>query len=177
MRLIRKAGGAAVAALVFSAFVGGGASAQTGTPETYIGTAAGRALNLQVAQNAVTLGSSSAKVDSTLLAVADAAGVLGLPVIGGENAGEVKVQGTGRQEVAEACATPELPGISSIVNLQMACSSSLAEIAAAGPHALSRGTVSKIDVSAETLAAEPISALKPVVEQVFGALEPALDCL
>lgn len=178
MRLIRRAGGVAVATLLLTGAVAGSASAQTtNRAETYLGNAAGRALNLQIAQTKVTFGGSSALVDSTLKAAATGNGALNVPILGGSNAGDVLVQTTGRQEKARTCASPGLPAqlsaLSSLVSLKAACSSSLAEITAAGPHAIGTGTVSEVDLDLHTVLGTAINApqVQPILQTVFSGLD------
>jgi hypothetical protein len=174
MRSIRRAGSAAVAFLLLSAASTGSASAATTTtPETYVGSAAGRALSLSVGPSSVTLGSSLAKVDSTLKAAADSAGVLGLPVVGGSNAGAVEVTGADQSKATgEKCATPAFPApLAAVLNFGAGCSSSLAEVKGDDPRALATGTVAKLDLSAQTLLATPLNALQPVTTPLLGGID------
>lgn len=184
MRFIRRAGGVAVAALLLSGFVSGASAApNVASPETYLGSAASRALHLRVASTQATLGASNALASSDLKAVAEGVGALGLPVLGGSNAGVSEVSGSGSDLRAKTCVTPGLPvpGVDTLLSLKAACSSSVAEILEAGPHALGTGTVSEIDLSAQSLAAVPIGILQPVLDQVFAGVEthgaPILDML
>ncbi|HVM07853.1 MAG TPA: hypothetical protein VM345_05300 [Acidimicrobiales bacterium] len=183
MRTIRRVGGTALAGLLLTAVVGGpAASAQTETknPETYVGTAAGRALNLKIGGQGITAGFSAVNVDSTLKAVAESAGALNVPVIGGNNAGKVEVAGDGtRQAKLDQCATPSIsaiPGVgaqlSTVLTAGAACSSSLAEVVNGAPHALATGTVFDLDVKANTVLSQvPLGALAPVVNQVYGGID------
>jgi len=171
MRLIRRVGGMAVAGVLLSGFVAGGASASTVSPETFVGSAAAQALVLSVGSSSLTSGVSAAKIDSTLKAHADASGLLGLPLAGGSNAGAVDVSGSGVNKVDNVCATPALPSaVATYLNVGAACSSSLAEITADGPHALGKGSVLSIDGNLQTILNQPISALQPVTDTLLGTL-------
>jgi hypothetical protein len=167
MGTIRRVGSAAVACLLLSAFVSGPASAQP--LETFLGNAAGRALGLSIANQSLSLGTSSAAVDSTLKAVAESAGALNVPLLSGSNAGKVEVVGNNTsQSTGEKCATPKLPLVGDILNVGVGCSSSLAEVKDNNPHALATGTVARIDLNAQTLAGTPIKSLQNVISPVLG---------
>lgn len=187
MRTIRRVGGWAIAGLVLTGVVGGpAASAQTETksPETYVGSAAGKALHVKIGTLVDgTAGLASVAVDSSLKAVADSAGSLGIPVVGGDNTTKAQVSGNGtRDQKAEACATPAFPDpINTVVDLGAACSMSLAEVQGGLPHALGNAKVFKLDVSANTildqLSALPISEIEGVVNQVFGGIDAVNNAL
>ena len=177
MRIIRRVGGLAVAGFLLSGFVSGPATAattSTSTPESFIGSAAGAALVLSVAGNGVSSGISSAKLDSSAKAVADSAGLLGLPVLGGSNAGTATVAGAPGTDSKAGCATPSaLQGLGGILSLGVACSSSMAEITQAGPHALATGNVVGIDVTAQSLLNTTLGnpGLAPVINGLLGGLD------
>src|SRR5688572_17300453 len=148
MRTIRRVGGWAIAGLVLTGVVGGPAASaaqtQTKSPETFVGSAAGKALHVKIGTLVDgTAGLSSANLDSSLKAVADSAGSLGIPVVGGDNTTKAQVSGDGtRDQKAEACATPAFPApINTVIDLGAACSTSLAEVQGGLPHALGNAKV------------------------------------
>jgi len=173
MRIIRRVGVAAMAAMLMSAFVTGPAGADT--PETYVGSAAGKALHLAVAGQAVTLGGSFAELDSTLHALATGTGVAGLPVVGGTSdaAAEVTGDNTG-QTVPQACATPEaFSDIGGIVGLGLGCGSAAVQVVNGLPVAHGEATVANIDVDAQTILSQlPIdTVIDTLVDPVLGGLD------
>jgi hypothetical protein len=150
----------AVAGLLLSSMIGGpSASAETKTtsPETYVGSAAGRALALKVASVSASSGVSSAKLDSTLKAISEGAGTLGLPTIGGANTTKAEVLGDNTKDAKpQVCANPELPEplkstLASLLTIGAACSTSLAEVVNGQPHAVSEASVLDADVTLNTL--------------------------
>lgn len=186
MRTIRRVGGWALAGLVLTGVVGGPAASaetQTKSPETFVGSAAGKALHIKIGAQEGTAGLASANLDSSLKAVADSAGTLGIPVVGGDSTTKAAVSGDGtRDQKAEACATPAFPApLSTVLSVGAACSTSLAEVQGGLPHALGNGKVFKLDVSADTvldqLSALPISQIESVVNQVFGGIDAVNNAL
>ena len=188
MRTIRRVGGWAIAGLVLTGVVGGPAASaaqtQTKSPETFVGSAAGKALHVKIGTLVDgTAGLATANLDSSLKAISDSAGSLGIPVVGGDNTTKAQVSGDGtRDQKAEACATPAFPApINTVIDLGAACSASLAEVQGGLPHALGNAKVFKLDVSANTvldqLSALPISQIEGVVNQVFGGIDAVNNAL
>ena len=179
MRKIRRVGGVAFAGLLLTAVVGGPAASaqtQTKTPETYVGSAAGQALHLKIGTTEVSAGASSASVDSTLKAVADAAGALGLPLVGGTNAGKVEAAaGEVKGSTTPVCATPTFPDpVASVLSIGAACSYSMAAVENSLPKALANGTVFTMDVSANTVLSQlPLDDpnVQTLVNGVLGGLD------
>lgn len=177
MRSIRRVGGMAVAGILLSSFVGGPAGAQTienKVPETYLGSAAGNALTLKVGPVNVSAGVSSARLDSTLKAVSDSAGSLGLPLLGGANATKAQVTGNNTlDQKPQVCATPALPApISTLVQAGAACSSSLAEVNNGNPRAVGTASVFNLDVTANTVLSQlPITTVTNQLTPVLGTLD------
>ena len=191
MRGIRRAGGVAFAGLLLTAVVGGpSASAQTETktPETYVGTAAGRVLNLSVANNALTAGASNVSLDSTLKAVAQGTGLLS-PLGGVSQTPKLEQIGEGVKNSAEACGTDPVTGalpaeLASVLSLNVACSSAIAEVKNGLPHALATGKVAGADVDLSVItntaaaAGVPVGTLATILDPVLGGvgtLETALE--
>lgn len=189
MRVVRKAGAAAIAAVALGSIVAGPALAAPSTevksPESFLGSASGGALILSIGPNKISAGVSSAFADSALKAVAESSGLLGLPVVGGENAGKVEVIGSGANSTGEKCVTPAaLQNLAGIVSLGAGCSSSLAEVTAAGPHALATGTVAKLGVDGASavrtvdsvLASLPVGiTVTDTLDTVLGTASPILQ--
>ena len=170
MRILRRLGSAATAGLLMTAFVSGPASAQTA--ETYVGSASGRVLGLNIGNllPQASLGTTSALVDSTVKAVAESAGALGLPLLNGSNAGAVQVTTDGAsQGTGEQCATPALPApLSGVLSIGVACSNSFAEIAAGNPHSLSTSQIARIEVDAADLLQPVTSVADPLLTGLLG---------
>jgi hypothetical protein len=181
----------AIAGLLLSSFVGGpAASAAENTElkaaETYVGSAAGQALVLNVAGNGVSAGNSSAKVDSLLNAMAEGQGslivgqVAALP-IGGTKKVTAKITGDGAHTPAQECATPATPAaLASVLSLAVACGAASATVQNGLPKAVGTGTVFDLDVTANNLlnqidAATPspldLATLKPVIDQLLGTID------
>jgi len=170
MRIVRRL--TAVAGVVaLAASFAGSAPAGAQTPEVYAGSALGRALNLSVLGQKATFGVSTAKIDSTLKASADGAGQV--LVLGSTTKAAVSGNNT-KQAAPQACAAA-VP-VAPVLNLGLVCSASTAEVANTLPHAVSEGSLAKLDVTANAL---PINAVIAPVQQalegVFGALPNALD--
>jgi hypothetical protein len=181
----------AIAGLLLSSFVGGpAASAAENTElkaaETYVGSAAGQALVLNVAGNGVSAGNSSAKVDSLLNAMAEGQGslivgqVAALP-IGGTKKVTAKITGDGVHTPAQECATPATPAaLASVLSLAVACGAASATVQNGLPKAVGTGTVFDLDVTANNLlnqieAATPspldLASLKPVLDPLLGTID------
>jgi hypothetical protein len=186
MRTIRRVGGMAVAGLLLSSMIGGpSASAETKvtSPETFVGSAAGRALSLKIGSSlSASSGVSSAKLDSTLKSLAEGAGTLGLPVVGGANTTKAEVLGDNTKDSKpQACANPDLPEplkstLASLLTIGAACSTSLAEVVNGQPHAVSEASVLDADVTLNTLLSQ--AAVAPTIGTVQSTvITPLLGAL
>jgi hypothetical protein len=177
MRQFRRIGGTAFAALLLTAVVGGpAASAQTETktPETYVGTAAGRVLTLKVGENGLTAGASSASIDSTLKAVAQGTGYLS--PLGSQQTDKLEQVGEGVKQVSESCAgdLSALPApISNIIQLGVGCASALAQVQNGLPRAASTGKVAGLGVDVTTITSQlPLEdVLGQVLTPVLGGVD------
>lgn len=166
---LRRVGVLAASALLVTAFAASSPSASADTTETYVGSAAGRALNLDIkAVNLhATLGATTATVDSTLKASATATGSL-TPL--GDNTVTVEAtKANGHQEAPEVCATPAIPApASDVIGLAAACAQASSTVANGLPIASSSAAVGRVELKANTiLSALPIG---DVLEQVFTPL-------
>ena len=177
---LRRVGALAIAAALAGAF-GSAGSASADTAEAYVGSAAGRALNLDIpALGApLTMGASKASLNSTLDAVAEGTGFL-TPLGSNVAASEIKDGSVVKAPVGETCATPPLPAeVASMVNLGVGCAASSAVIENGFMTAASTGTVAGLDLQADTLLSQvPIGG---ILDQVFtplignvAELDPAL---
>ena len=166
MATIRRLAGLAGALTLAGAMVASPATAQTARPETYIGSAGGRALDLTVLSlPKVTLGVSTAKVTSALTAVGEGVGSLGL--IG--TLQKAEVVNTGSTTLPANCAVP-LP-IAGILNVGLACGSASASILNNNPVATGEGSVAAIDLNGQTL----LDTVGPITETVSDTVATALD--
>ena len=166
MATIRRLAGLAGALTLAGAMVAPPATAQTARPETYIGSAGGRALDLTVLSlPKVTLGVSTAKVTSALTAVGEGVGSLGL--LG--TLQKAEVVNTGSSTLPASCAVP-LP-IAGILNVGLACGSASASILNNNPVATGEGSVAAIDLNGQTL----LDTVGPITETVSDTVATALD--
>jgi hypothetical protein len=165
---LRRVGALAAAGLLFTAFAG---AASADTPEAYVGSAAGRALNIDVkaANLQATLGATTASISSTLVANAKATGAL-TPL--GENT--VEANATKAAPVAskpEVCATPAIPApASDVVGLAAACAQASSSVANGLPIASSEAAVGKLELKANTI----LSTL-PIGDLLAGVFDPLTD--
>lgn len=175
MHTFRRLGTIAVSAMVVSAFMVSPARAAEVTvenkPETFVGTALARALELSVLGTKVTVGSSGIEVNTKPQSKATGAGVLLAP--GTVSTVETVTKG-------EALAPPKacllnLP-LLNLVTVQTACGEARASISNEGvPQAFGQGSVAAIDIGGQQLLAllEPVLALlQPVLDQVIGTVQP-----
>ena len=166
MATIRRLAGLAGALTLSGALVAPPATAQQDRPETYIGSAAGRALDLTVLSlPKVTLGVSAAKVTSLVSAAAEGAGSLGLA----GTTQKVEIASEGNSTLPESCAVP-LP-VAGILDVGLACGSASASIVAGNPVGTAEGSVAGIDVNGQTL----LDSVGPIGETLTDTVATALD--
>jgi len=143
--------------------------------EAYAGSAAARALNLDVLGIKLTAGSTDALANSTPAAHANGSG-LGLIADSTSKADATAGQS---QSSPKACAV-NLP-ISGILTVALACSQSSASAIEGNPLAASSANVAAIDVGLVNLVLQllqPIlDALTPVLDQVIGTVTGTLQPL
>ncbi|HVL93176.1 MAG TPA: hypothetical protein VM264_07515 [Acidimicrobiales bacterium] len=143
MARMHRLAAAAGAFTLASAFVTGPAAADT--PESFVGSAAGRALDLKVLGQATTLGVTTAKVTSGRTAVSEG---VGQTLLGGSTQ-RAEVNGDGTDTKPEAC-TLALPVID-VLNIGLACGSATAAVTGGNPSASSVGKVAGVDLSLDSL--------------------------
>lgn len=177
MRTFRRLGAIALTVTVFGAIMVSPASAESTTveskPETFVGTALGRALDLTLLGTRVTVGSSGIEINSKPQAKATGGGVLLAP--GTVSTVETVTKG---QTLAppKACLL-NLP-LLNLLSVQTACGEAKAAITAEGiPSAFGQGSVAAIDVGGAqllTLLQPVLDLLEPVLDQVIGTVQPLL---
>jgi len=166
MATIRRLAGLAGALTLAGALVAPPSTAQTAKPESYIGSAAGRALDLSVLSlPKVTLGVSSANVTSLPTAVGEGAGSLGLA----GTTQKAEVTSPGSMTLPSTCAVP-LP-VAGLLNLGLACGSASASIVDANPVATGEGSVATVDLNGQAL----LDAVGPLTDTLTGTVATALD--
>lgn len=168
MGRIRRFAAAAGAITLTGAFVAGPATGQTASAESYVGSAAGKALDLTVLSlPKVTLGVSTAKVTSLLTAVGEGAGSLGL--VGSTVRAEIA--NTGSVNLPNTCAVP-LP-IAGVVNIGLACGTASASVSNNNPVASGEGSVATVDLSGQTL----LNSVAPITDTVTGTVGTGLSAV
>ena len=181
MRTVQRLGAIALSALVMTAVLALPASAQAQTvetrPESYIATAAARGLNLSVFGTNLTIGQSSAMVNSTPSAKASGAGVALVPA----TVSTSEVSGADQTSAPpKACVLNlpvGLPAVGSALALELACGESRVNITNGAPSAFGSGSVAGVDLAALGLLDPVIALLQsllnqllPVVDQTVGTV-------
>lgn len=184
MARIRTVAAGAIALAFGAALVTGPATAaeiKSGTPESFLGQASGRALNISVLGRGLTLGGSAAQ--AALDPAAEAAKKFTASATG---SGQLAVLASTVESAADL-ATPESIGAekcAQVINLPsnlasagLACGVSSARVANDLPSALSEGRVAGLNVSLNNvLATLPIGTVLDTVLTTVGGLTPdALD--
>ncbi len=189
MRTVQRIGAVALSALVMTAVLALPASAQAQTvetrPESYIATAAARGLNLGVFGTNLTIGQSSAVVNSNPSAKASGAGVA--LIAGTTSTSEVTAAGQSATP-PKACVLNlpvDLPAVGQVLGLELACGESRVLITPEGaPSAFGSGSVGNVDLAALGLLDPVIALLQsllnqllPVVDQTVGTVVNTLPAL
>ena len=171
--------GAGAAALALAGLVVAG-PASADTPEVYVGSATGTALNLSVLGQSLTLGTSKANISSQLTAIADAAGQAA-PVATAAQHSEANT-GAPTDSKPNACAGPTVPDpIKAILDVGLVCSTTSASVAGNNPTASGQGSVASVTMGANTVLQQiPVTqplldALQPVVGQIPGGVGQTLN--
>lgn len=182
MRTLHRLGAIAVTGAMTAAVLVAPASAQTtktveARAESFIATAAARGLNLNVLGTHVTIGQSSAVINSLPSAKASGAGVA---LVSGTVSNSEASQPNQSQAPPKACVL-NLP-VANLIAVQLACGESRASTSADGPQALASGSVAGVDLAGLNLL-DPVvqllqqllNALLPVVDQTVGTVTGALN--
>jgi len=174
--MFNRTGAIALAAAMAAALLAPPASAQTQTivtrPESFIATAAAHGLDLNVLGTRVTIGQSSAVINSVPSAKASGAGVA---LISG-TVSNSEVTGPNQAQAPPRACILNLP-IASLIAVRLACGESRASTGADGPQAFGSGSVAGVDLAALNLL-DPVvqllqsllNALLPVVDQTVGTV-------
>ncbi|MDQ6725896.1 MAG: hypothetical protein M3066_07005 [Actinomycetota bacterium] len=177
MKTMYRLGAIAMAAATMAFVLVAPASAQTtnrveSRPESFIATAAARGLDLNVLGNHVTVGQSSALINSVLAAKASGAGVA---LVSG-TVSNSEVNGPNQATAPPKACVLNLP-VAGLLNVAVACGESRASTTAPGPQAFGNGSVAGVDLAALNLLTPVIqllqsllNALLPVVDQTVGAV-------
>jgi hypothetical protein len=187
MRSLQRVGALTLSGFVVAAVLALPAAAQTTPPtvetraESYIATAAARGLNLTLFGNPVTIGQSSAMVNSTPSASASGAG---LSLVSG-TVSTSAVDGADKSAAPpKACVLNlpvTLPGLPNLLTLDVACGQSKVDTTGGVPSAFGAGSVANADVGGLSLI-QPITdllqsllnAILPVVDQTVGTVVNAI---
>jgi len=169
--MLHRLGAIAVTGAVMAAVLVTPASAQTTRTvetraESFIATAAARGLNLNVLGTRVTIGQSSAVINSQPSAKASGAGVA---LVSGTISNSEASQPNQSQTPPKACVL-NLP-IANLIAVELACGESRASTNADGPQAFGAGSVAGVDLAG-------LNLLDPVVQllqQLLNALLPVVD--
>ncbi|MDQ3896865.1 MAG: hypothetical protein M3326_06380 [Actinomycetota bacterium] len=163
---MQRVGAIALSGLVVAAVLALPASAQTQTvetrPESFIATAAARGLDLNLFGTRVTVGQSSALVNSTPAAKASGAGVA---LISG-TVSNSEVNGPNQSAAPPKACVLNLP-IAQLLTVELACGESRVDTTNGAPSAYGAGSVAGVDVAA-------LSALDPVIGQLRALLDALL---
>ena len=175
MRRVQRLGAIGLAAAVVLAVLALPASAQqTQTvetrPESFIATAAARGLDLNVFGTRVTVGQSSAMINSVPTAKASGAGVALVP----GTVSSSEANGPNQTAAPPKACVLNLP-VAGLLTVELACGESRVTTTSGGPSAFGAGSVAGVDLAALTLLQPVIdllrsllSALLPVVDQTVG---------
>jgi len=182
MRTVQRVGAIALSALIMTAVLALPATAQQAQtvetrPESYIATAAARGLNLSLFGTNVTIGQSSAIIDSTPMAKASGAGVALVP----GTVSNSEVNGVNQSAAPpKACVLNlpvNLPAVGEVLALELACGESRVATTNGAPAAYGAGSVAGLDLAALGLLNPVIALLQsllaqllPVVDQTVGTV-------
>ncbi len=172
MRSVHRVGAVVLSALVMAAVLAIPASAQTEgqtvvtRPESFIATAAARGLDLNLFGTRVTIGQSSAIVNSTPSAKASGAGVA---LIAG-TVSNSEVNAANQSAAPPKACVVDLP-LAELLAVELACGESRVDTNNGAPSAFGAGSVAGVDLAA-------LSALEPVIDllrSLLQALLPVVD--
>jgi hypothetical protein len=179
LRSLRRIGAILLSGLVMTAVLALPATAQTveTRPESFIATAAARGLELNLFGSRVTIGQSSALINSTPSAKATGAGVA--IIAGTVSNSEVTAP---NQSAAPPKACQLNVPLGDLLSVALACGESRVDTNNGAPSAFGAGSVGGVDVLGGTsldavtnLLNQLLGALQPVVAQTVGAVLPTLN--
>lgn len=175
MRFSRRLAAAIAAASVVGALVGVAPASAADTPERFVGSAAGRALDISLLTQDLAFGDATGKVTSALDPVSKAAGQILPTLVGATNA---SVTGTGTDTDGETCGAPQLPSpLGDVLDLGVACSTSVASVVNGLASSTSNGYVTSLGVDLSSilgqLPLDDVLSQVPIAE-LTGQLQTAL---
>ena len=169
MRTVRRIGAVLLAGLIMTAVLALPASSQTTVetrPESFIATAAARGLDINLFGNRVTIGQSSALINSTPSAKASGAGVA---LISG-TVSNSEVNAPNQSAAPPKACVLNLP-VASLLTVELACGESRVSTQDGAPSAYGAGAVAGVDLLGTTL----IQPIIDLLRSLLGALTPVLD--
>ena len=170
MRTVQRIGAIALSALLMMAVLALPAGAQTQTietrPESYIATAAARGLDINLFGTRVTVGQSSAMINSTPSAKASGAGVA---LVSG-TVSNSEVTGANQSAAPPKACVLNLP-VAQLLTVELACGESRVDTGAAGPSAYGAGSVAGVDLLGTTLLDPIIELLRSLLTQITPLLD------
>jgi len=182
MRTVQRLGAIALAGLVMTAVLALPASAQTEVqvrPESFIATASARGLELSLFGTTVTVGQSSAVINSGPSAEASGAGV----TLASGTVSTSKVTGPNESAAPPKACVLNLP-VLQLLTVELACGESRVDTNNAAPQAFGHGAVAGIDLAALNILDPVIELLRsllnqllPVVDQTVGSVLNALPAV
>ncbi len=165
---------ATAAAISIAAILPAGAETSPGGLDSYAAGAAATAVDLAVFGQQVTLSATSAGIDSTAQAVADATALL----TPGFESDDASVVSTGAEKVKDPCTTIDLPSPINAAGLDIVCVHTKAAVTDGNPvsSALSDEVVIEIeapDLIADTPLADVVGQVQDGLGQLFDAIVAA----
>jgi hypothetical protein len=169
LRTVRRIGAVLLAGLMMTAVLALPASSQTTVetrPESFIATAAARGLDLNLFGTRVTIGQSSALINSTPSAKASGAGVA---LVSG-TVSNSEVNAPNQSATPPKACVLNLP-VASLLTVELACGESRVSTLNGAPSAYGAGAVAGVDLLGTTL----IQPIIDLLRSLLGALTPVLD--
>ena len=179
MQFLRRLGAAVAAASVVGALVGVAPAAAADSPERFVGSAAGRALDISVLTQELSFGDATSTVTSALDPVSKGAGQI-LPTLIGATSASASVGSPGPVNSGEKCGLPALPSpVGDVIDLGLACSSSTAAVDTVNKLAssTSNGYVASLGVDASSILSQlPLDDVlaEVPIDQLADELQAAL---
>lgn len=173
MNIRRVTGVAALVAAAAMAVAAPDVGAQTAT---YSAESDAQALNLQLAENGLTVGAVHAEVTDAPSAAANGTGIASVLADAGVTSAEVTTDETSDGSADETCdsdAVPDIPG----VGIDLACSASIAAIAAGNPASASTARIAAIELDPVSGLLIEQAGLEDVIDQIQGGADTLLDAL
>jgi hypothetical protein len=170
MRTVQRLGAIALSGLVLTAVLAMPASAQEQTvetrPESFIATAAARGLDLNLFGSRVTIGQSSALVNSTPQAKASGAGV----ALAAGTVSNSEVNGPNQSAAPPKACVVDLP-VLELLEIELACGESRVDTNNGAPTAFGKGSVAGVDLGALNALDSTIDQLQALLNQLLPVVD------